>query len=383
VKLFALRIILLTLVLSSINASWGAEKAPLNVYVPGSYTGMMPFLATAIYESALAFAKKQNLNGGLNGRQINVIAQDDKNDITLAEKNAFIATADPNHFLTIGHPFSSMAIPIGKLYEKNKKLFATPYATNREIGQIGKFVKQLCFDDLLQATILANTATNELKANKILVLFNESDPYSSGLAKDFISQLNGTRTVKIKSYGYIFDHIDYKVLISSISDFQPNMIFLPELKVRAAEILKEILSSDFKAIPVLGSDGWGSEAGTIDIFFSGLNGESKPKILYTYHYHEAVKSPENLKLKAEFKSLKIEPYGPAVISYEFLKEIVNLSQKIKSVDNAKIAARMKNYTYKTSMGDVTFSAKGTKKNMVLLELTRTGLKLLKVVKAKE
>lgn len=134
----------------SVVGSPAPQRAPLNIYVPGSHTGVVPFVAADILNAVKVFAAETNASGGLQGRTLNVIVQDDKADLELAENNARVALADPNHFLTVGHNFSRIALPVGKMYAQHGKLFFTPFATNSQISKIGKTVFQLCYNDTFQ-----------------------------------------------------------------------------------------------------------------------------------------------------------------------------------------------------------------------------------------
>ena len=359
------------------------QKEPLNIYVPGSYTGMMPFLADGILEVVQTYANDANKSGGLLGRKIKVIAQDDKADLATAGKNAEIAIRDPNHFLTIGHSFSSIATPIARLYNSNNKLFLTAYATSPKISEVRGTAFQLCFNDLFQGKTLASVATTRLKAKNILVLTNKTDLYSDGLSEEFAKQLDNHKPkVKVTTYDYIFDRLDVLELSEKIREIKPDLIFLPELKVNAASILRTLATHGHGKIPVLGSDGWGSEEGTLDIFFSGAERSVEGKYFYTYHWHPDIALPSNKKLINRMKQLSPrKPYGPGVLAFEGVDQVFALARSISSVDNLKLAKALRNSTYEGSTGRVRFLPSGvTERDLVLLQLTPSGLKLDSLVK---
>jgi branched-chain amino acid transport system substrate-binding protein len=356
-------------------------KEPLNIYVAGSFTGIMPFLAKGIEKSVLKFSENVNSRGGLLGRKIVIIIQDDKANINLADLNAQKAINDPNHLLTIGQPFSSLASPIGKLYADRKKLFFTPYATSNEVTKIGGTVFQLCFNDNMQGQVLAEIAYKKFKAKKIMVLVNKSDLYSDGLATEFISSLkiiDKKKITLIKDYSYIFDKIDLNNLVLQIKKYNPDLIFLPEIKVRVAEILRTLIKEGINETTILGGDGWGSEEHTHEVFFRGIENYKKPKIFFTYHWHSSIPNDQNKILSKRLSSPNGErPYGPGMISFEALLELEKKILKLKSFDNEKLAYALHGHKFLGSTGEIEYTkTDGTKRSLVLIQLLENSLKYI-------
>ena len=354
-----------------------------NIYVPGSYTGFMPFLADGTQKAETAFSKEVNAKGGLLGRKLNVIMQDDRGDLATAEKNARVALADENHLVTVGHSFSSFALPIGRLYARSKKLFFTPYATSEKVSDIKGTVFQLCFNDVFQGRTLATVAINRLHAKRIFVMRNESDTYSEGLAKQFVqfAEKFPTRS-QIKQYRYIFDKLQTDDMIKAIREQQPDIIFLPELKVRAAEIVRRLSANGLGHIPLLGADGWGSEDGTLDIFFSGVKSSHSGKYFYTYHWHPDINTARNKAIKKSIARLTgAQPYGPGVLTFEALLNLQKVSELKKTADGLELAHALRGKSFEGVTGLVRYLEDGTtERHLVLLQLTPNGLFLDSLVK---
>lgn len=387
--------ILLNLSLSAISAFFFGLKAeskvnePLNIYVAGSFTGIMPFLAEGIFDAASVLAKQVNATGGVAGRQLVVIKQDDQADVEKALKFAEKALSDSNHFVTIGQPFSSVAIPVAKLYKTKNKLFMTPYATSAELSKIQGTTFQLCFNDVFQGEILAKVARERLKSQRILVLRNMSDPYSDGLAESFISSIKASQTptkneFEVSEFRYITSGFDTDAFKKVFDTFKPDVVFLPELKVRAAEILRDVERRNIKLPKVLGADGWGSENGTLDIFFDS-DGKSHPqKYFYTYHWHPSVKTKRSEEVKNLLeKSTQKNAYGPGVIAFDALSWLIEGARKTASADAEVLARYLRSNTFDGVTGPVSFRNNGnTERSLVLIELSPSGLKFDSLVAPK-
>jgi branched-chain amino acid transport system substrate-binding protein len=378
-KMFKFLIIAVSLMSSLALAKDGKKSEPLNIYVPGSYTGVVPFVAKDIYEAVKFFAEETNKQGGLLGRKIQVIKQDDQAKINQAQTNAMVALKDPNHLITVGHNFSSLALPIGKEYAQAGQLFFTPYATNSDISKIGKTVFQLCYNDEFQGKTLGNVAVKKLKAKRIAIITNQSDVYSKGLADQFMAQVKkldkNSAAVQVKQVNFINSMLDVKKIVKEISDFKSDLIFLPENKMKAAELIRVFQESKIGHVAILGSDGWGSENANIGMYFEKAKNNKTPPYYYTYHWVSTIQNQRNQALlKKLTDARKGKVYGPGMLSYEGLLQLRKLIRQEKSTNPKLISKKLRGTSYEGSTGKVFFDPRGhTVRDLVLLKLGSGGL----------
>jgi branched-chain amino acid transport system substrate-binding protein len=360
--------------LSSMASAMASDKRPLKIYVPGAHTGVAPFVAADILAGVNFFVDEVNKKGGLLNRDLVVIIQDDKANVEQAAKNAEAAFKDPDHLVTIGHNFSRIALPIGKLYAAQKKLFITPYATSSEISRIRGTVFQACYNDEFQGKTLATVATKKLKARKIAVLTNLSDPYSEGLSKHFIDHINkltAINKVVVEQFGYVNTMMSPLSLRDKVEKFKPDLIFLPEQKIQAAEIVRVFQNSALYSTPFLGADGWGSENANISMYFpGGPQDPATPAYYYTYHWVSTIDTPYNKWLLPNLTKAKASPpFGPGVLAYEALAALAEKVRKTKTFDNEVLAESLRGSTFETATGKARFDTSGeTIRKIVLVKL---------------
>jgi branched-chain amino acid transport system substrate-binding protein len=361
------------------------QGAPLNVYVPGSHTVNMPFVAADYLAGVKFFVDEQNAKGGVLGRELKVIVQDDQADVVKAAANAEVSLKDPNHFVTIGHNFSRLALPIGKLYAEQKKLFMTPYATSTEISKIGGTVFQLCYNDEFQGRTLAQVAVGRLKAKRIVVLTNQSDPYSDGLSGHFmanVQRMAGEGKVAIEQINYVASMMKPLEILEKVQAFKADLVFLPEQKVPAAELIRVFQGSPLNNLPFLGGDGWGSEEANIGMYFPTQRPHDAAPYYYTYHWVSRLDTPFNKALLPRLKKAMApsRPFGPGVLSIEGLTQLVEVAERLKTVDNVKLAEALRGSEFEGTTGKIRFDASGaTIRNLVLVQLTDVGLAVDSVV----
>lgn len=113
---------------------------------------------------------------------------------------------------------------------------------------------RLCFTDPLQGVTMANLA-KELGYEKIAIIYNNSDEYSTGIMNAFTDQVaeNGGTIVATEAFGK--GAIDFNTQLTKIKATDAEVIFVPAYYNDAAYITQQ--ASDLGMnLPFLGSDGW-------------------------------------------------------------------------------------------------------------------------------
>ncbi len=377
-RFFYLSLAMFAFLLTSIGAASNPKLPPLNIYVAGSFSGMMPFLADGTLNAATIFAEKTNKSGGMVGRKVMIIPQDDAGDLSKAEAFARTAINDPNHLLTIGHPFSSIAKPIAAYYRDNHKLLFTTYATSPSLKAIKGTYFSLTFDDDYQGKVLANIAATKLSAKNVRILRCLSDTYSDSLARSFEANLRKLRVdVRLETIDYLGDKIDSEALYkSSWKNGVPDLIFLPDLQTRAADILAYFLSKNPISTTFLGGDGWGSEEKTWQKFFLAHQFKSIPKLFFTHHFSAKIPALDSSPvIKFLRKRSHGDPLdGPIILSYEGLEILKTAISSTGRADANSISAYLRGRTFPVSAGSMTFESDGsTTRDSVLLQVGNKGI----------
>lgn len=89
-------------------------------------------------EGVMLAVEQINDGGGLSGRKIRVISEDDGGDIEKGKRIAKKLTQNPDVVAVIGHLFSSVAISVSIIYEKQGVLFISPWATDPNLTLYAK-----------------------------------------------------------------------------------------------------------------------------------------------------------------------------------------------------------------------------------------------------
>ncbi len=208
-----------------------------------------------------------NAGGGIKGRQVKVIYEDDKST-TLEATNKVQQLIDRDHAVAIlGEVASSRSIAGGIVCNKKKVPMVTPSSTavdvtveKKENGQetVREYVFRVCFTDDQQGQVAARFVKETLKKNAVAVFYVAQDTYSSGLAKSFresFEKLGGKITI---DKGYKKGEGNFTTYLNDVKATNPEAIFVPVYYNDMVQIAKQAKDAGIPGSMFVGGDGWDS-----------------------------------------------------------------------------------------------------------------------------
>jgi branched-chain amino acid transport system substrate-binding protein len=171
------------------------EKPPLKVGFVGSLTGRYSDLGVAGRNGATLAVEHINEAGGIQGRLVELIVKDDKNDPDVAVQvdkeliNEGVAAI-------IGHMTSSMSKAAVPLINEKQIVMVSPTTTTNDLTGLDDYFFRTSTPDLEQSRQLIRYTFNEQKLRTLAVVYDLSNPaYSEGWyhnAKAEFESLGGT-----------------------------------------------------------------------------------------------------------------------------------------------------------------------------------------------
>ncbi len=204
-----------------------------------------------------------NAAGGINGKKIKVIYEDDKCDAKegLNEFTKLI-TLDNTKIIT-GTMCSSVAKAVIPLTEQNKVFYLASGATEPSIPKSGEYVFRLWVSDSYEAKAIANYAIKNLELKTFGIIYVE-DYITSKIMKDefaqVITQYNG---VVVSEDHVLSTDKSFKSAILKVVSENPNAIYVPANPENSAQLINEIKKSGYKGI-ILGYGAALLTSGTLD-----------------------------------------------------------------------------------------------------------------------
>ncbi len=207
-------IFLLTLCATSTALS--AET--IKIGIAGAHTGDLASYGLPTVKAAELIAKSVNAKGGILGKKIELIIEDEACKPELATNVATkLVSAKAN--AVIGHICSGATKAALRTYKDARIIVISPSATSPELslsGQYPNFHRTIAPDDA-QARLVVDFALKTLKLKKFAVIHDKGD-YGKGFAEYAKKFLEESKDGKVVLYeGITPGAVDYSAIVQKIS----------------------------------------------------------------------------------------------------------------------------------------------------------------------
>ena len=230
-----------------------AEEETFKIGGIGPMTGAAATYGAAVGNGIQLAVDEINAEGGINGTKIEFKMEDDEHD---AEKsvNAYNTLKDWGMQMLVGTVTSAPCIAVEAEAANDNMFLLTPSAT--AIDSIaGENAFRVCFSDPAQGTKSAQYIGENKIATKVAVIYDGSDPYSSGIYESFQAEAENQGLEVVAAEAFTADSkTDFKVQLQKAKDGGAELVFLPVYYQEAALILQQAKDLDF-APKFFGCDG--------------------------------------------------------------------------------------------------------------------------------
>lgn len=295
-----------------------------------SLTGTKADFGITTNNGILLAAEQLNAKGGLLGRRIRVISQDDQGQ---ADQVGTIVTrfvTGDNVDVVIGEVASKLSLRAAPICQKAGVPMISPSSTNPEVTRKGSFIFRVCFIDPFQGTVLAKFARSNLKAAKAAVLRDASNDYSVGLADFFVQEFKRLGGVITKDLSCQEGDDNFRPQLNEIKKDAPDVILVPVYYREVALIARQAREIGITA-PLLGGDGWDA-ADTIKNAGGALEG-----CYMSNHYSEAQGGPRIRDFVRAYEArYKTKPNALAALGYDAMNIYADAVRRAGSTDRTKV-----------------------------------------------
>jgi branched-chain amino acid transport system substrate-binding protein len=221
----------------------------------GDLTGPTFNFGQSAINGVLMAASEVNQAGGINGRKIDIVIEDDKGSPEEAARLTAKLIDQDKVVAIIGGGTSGNSRAAAPKAQASHIPMISPSSTDPAVTQTGNYIFRACFVDTFQGEVMASFAVNTLKAKKAAILTDFNSPYSKGLTDYFklsFGRLGGTI---VSEQTYTQGDADFKGQLSTIRSAEPDVIYIPGYYGEVALIAKQARMVGLTQ-PLLGGDGW-------------------------------------------------------------------------------------------------------------------------------
>ena len=219
----------------------------------GPITGGAAVYGQAVMNASQMAADDINAAGGINGYQIEFNFQDDEQD---AEKsvNAYNTLKDWGMQMLLGTVTSTPCTAVEGEAANDNMFLLTPSGSAVE-SISGDNAFRVCFSDPNQGTASAQYIGENKLAEKVAVIYNSSDVYSTGIYNNFVTESANQPFEIVSAEAFTEDSkTDFSVQLQKAKDAGADMVFLPIYYTEASLILTQAAGMDY-APTFFGCDG--------------------------------------------------------------------------------------------------------------------------------
>jgi branched-chain amino acid transport system substrate-binding protein len=333
------------------SAGSGSTGDTIKIGAIGPLSGAASTYGVSVKEGAELLEKEVNDGGGINGKKVQFVFEDDQADPN-SSMQAFNKLVDDEKVCAILGPVTSGATLAVAPNATSKQIpMITPTATEPTITNVGgEYMFRGCFVDSFQGEVLAKYATEKLSKKTAAVLYNAGSDYSKGIADSFKSKFEAAGGQVGEFLTYNDKDTDFKAQLTKIKSLNPDVLVLPDYYNVVGLIAKQAremgITSQF-----LGGDGWESEE------LTKIGGDAVNGALYINHYYSG-DSDENVKnfVESYKKEYNKEPDAFAALSYDTSKILVKAIEKAGKTDGPAIKDALAGMEMNSVTGNIKFGS---------------------------
>lgn len=317
----------------------------------GSLTGDQAVWGTCELNTVKMLFEEINANGGLLGKQIEVVGYDTRGDATEAVNAVKRLTSQDKVVAIIGPNASGQAISISSVLEEMKVPDIATVATNPKVtvvdGKTKPFNFRVCFIDPYQGAVAAGYAYDVLGFRKAAILYDVADDYSQGLTEFFEKYFVEKGGEIVAKEAFKFGDVDFRPQLSKIKEAGPEVIFMPYFFKEVALSANQARELGIDAV-LMGGDGWPSEV---------LLEMAKDAVEGSYFVnHLDFDDPDVQEFKAAYKAkynLPVELNG--YLAYDAVQLLVDAIKRANSFDPVAIRDALETAQIKGITGQINIS----------------------------
>ncbi len=357
------------------GAAGGGTEGEIVVGEYGSLTGGQATFGQSTHNGIMLAMDEINAAGGVGGRKIRVITEDDQSKAEEAANAVTKLISQNNVVAVLGEVASSSSLAAAPICQANKTPMITPSSTNERVTQVGDYIFRMCFIDPYQGEAMANYLSKQAGMKRAAVLIDVKSDYSTGLAANFERTFvaNGGQIVGRQSYAQ--GDSDFRSQLTAIKATNPEVIFVPGYYNDIGQIAIQARDLGISQ-PLAGGDGWESPK-LIEIGGKALEG-----CFYSNHYHVDDPAPAVREFVQKYQErFGAKPDSLAALGYDSTKVLADAIKRAGTTDGPKLRdaiAATKGFVGVTGTINLGPDRDPIGKKLVVLEI-RNGETVLKAV----
>ena len=251
-----------------------------------------------------------NKAGGLNGKKVEVIFEDEKDSPTAAV-NAVKKLIDMDKVVALVGPMTSGAtLAAYKAADESKVVMITPTATSPKVSGASPYLFRNCSRIDAQARTLTDYIAETYKP-KTVAVFYSNEPYGKGCAEVFGKDFERLGIKEVARESFNRGDRDFKAQLTKIMATNPDILFIPGYTPETAPAASQARQLGMKQRIV-------GVYGDMDPEYAKLAGAAAEGHLICGEYDENYDTPKNKKFREDYYKAAQDAKEPVNIMFAAL-----------------------------------------------------------------
>jgi len=328
------------------------SEEPIRMGVAGPHSGDLASYGIPSVKAAELVVEHRNASGGVAGRMIELIVEDDVCKPEIATNTATKLVAD-NVDVVLGHICSGATKAALGIYKDSKIPVMSPSATNPALTQSGdypNFFRTIASDDA-QARLEVDFALTNLNLKKIAVLHDKGD-YGKGLAEFAKGFLEEDARAEVVLYeGITPGAVDYSAVVQKIKNSGADGVIFGGYHPEASKIVTQMRKKGMDTYFI-------SDDGVKDDTFIKVAKEYAEGV-YATGPVDTTQNPMSIEaIERHRKKYGEDPGAFFLNDYAAALALLNAIEKSNSTDFDKITNALRTEYVGTPLGIIRFDERG-------------------------
>jgi branched-chain amino acid transport system substrate-binding protein len=327
-------------------SSGSSKSETIKIGLAAPLSGDSAEYGEAFKKGAELSVKLANDAGGIDGKKIELVVQDDKGDPKEAANVANKFANDNSILAVVGHFNSSATLAAAPIYNKNKVVEISPASSSPKVTDAGEYTFRVITTDAFQGEYVAKWSKDE-GFKKAAIIYEQTD-FGVGLSTVFKKTAKEIGIKIVANESYVASQTkDFSSILTKIKEKQPDVLFVGGLYNEAALIAKQSKQLGLE-VQIMGVDSLYSDA-LIKMGGDAVEGVMAPGFFHPNSENEKTKEFVN----AYKKAYNEEPGTYAAYTFDATSIIIEAIKK-NGADREKIKdyiANLKGYQGATGVHD--------------------------------
>ena len=352
IVVFCLIALLAVAVALPVFSNGSQEGGAIKIGVAGAHSGDLASYGIPSIKAAELVVADWNAKGGVLGRQIELVVEDDQCKPEVATNTAAKLVGE-GVVAVIGHICSGATKAALGIYKDANIITISPSATNPPLTQSGdypNFFRTIAPDDA-QARLEVDFATQTLGFTKLAVLHDKGD-YGKGLAEFAKAMIESDGAAEIVLYeGITVGAVDYSAVINKIKNSGAEAVIFGGYHPEASKLISQMKKKGMDTVFI-------SDDGVKDDTFIKVAGEYAEGVYATGPRDTSTNPMTQAANKAHQDTYGEDPGAFFLNAYAATQAILNAIEKAGSTDYDAVSNALKSEYVETTLGNISFDEKG-------------------------